>query len=334
MLALYRAGRQAEALEAFRAGRATLVEELGIEPGAALQELERAILRQDPELGGAERVGALPGATTARPTRAILVVGFGDDALLRLTPLAEALARDPSHEVVVVRTVAEASELATAAAALNDTREGLIARGVTARSACFTSLTPGVDLARLASEHDIDLMLVDAPSGLLEDARILTLLADAPCDVAIVVGGPPMPGPVLVPFAGADHDWGAIELGAWLARSGGAPLRLAGASTGDSGRDASRLLASASLAVQRALGVAAEPMLVEPAPEALVAAAERASATVVGLTDRWRRDGLGRARTALATQAASPVLLVRRGVRPGGLTPRRDQTRFTWTIAG
>jgi DNA-binding SARP family transcriptional activator len=50
MLALYRAGRQAEALEAYQAARAVLDEELGLEPSTALRELERAILRQDPEL--------------------------------------------------------------------------------------------------------------------------------------------------------------------------------------------------------------------------------------------------------------------------------------------
>jgi len=50
MLALYRSGRQAEALEAYRAARATLVDELGIEPASALRRLERAILDQDPEL--------------------------------------------------------------------------------------------------------------------------------------------------------------------------------------------------------------------------------------------------------------------------------------------
>jgi DNA-binding SARP family transcriptional activator len=50
MLALYRSGRQAEALECFRQTRATFVEELGIEPGGALRELEQAILRQDASL--------------------------------------------------------------------------------------------------------------------------------------------------------------------------------------------------------------------------------------------------------------------------------------------
>jgi DNA-binding SARP family transcriptional activator len=47
MLAFYRSGRQAEALAAFQDARRTLVEELGIEPGRSLQDLERAILRQD-----------------------------------------------------------------------------------------------------------------------------------------------------------------------------------------------------------------------------------------------------------------------------------------------
>jgi DNA-binding SARP family transcriptional activator len=50
MLALYRSGRQAEALEAYQRMRRTLVEELGIEPGRRLRELEQAILRQDPAL--------------------------------------------------------------------------------------------------------------------------------------------------------------------------------------------------------------------------------------------------------------------------------------------
>src|ERR687883_1824842 len=50
MLALYRAGRQADALEAYQRARTTLVEQLGIEPGDALRRLERAILAHDPSL--------------------------------------------------------------------------------------------------------------------------------------------------------------------------------------------------------------------------------------------------------------------------------------------
>ena len=50
MLALYRSGRQAEALEAYSRRAATLVEELGLEPSPELQRLEQAILRHDPAL--------------------------------------------------------------------------------------------------------------------------------------------------------------------------------------------------------------------------------------------------------------------------------------------
>jgi DNA-binding SARP family transcriptional activator len=62
MLALYRSGRQAEALEAYRRGAARLRDELGLEPSRPLQQLEAAILRQDSDLdrpAAAERVARL-----------------------------------------------------------------------------------------------------------------------------------------------------------------------------------------------------------------------------------------------------------------------------------
>jgi DNA-binding SARP family transcriptional activator len=50
MLALYRSGNQAKALHVFAESRQRLVDDLGIEPGPALQQLERQILNQDPAL--------------------------------------------------------------------------------------------------------------------------------------------------------------------------------------------------------------------------------------------------------------------------------------------
>ncbi|MEO5576418.1 MAG: BTAD domain-containing putative transcriptional regulator [Gaiellaceae bacterium] len=56
MLALYRCGRQAEALEVYRAARLALADELGLDPSPELQELERRVLRQDPELAAPAEV--------------------------------------------------------------------------------------------------------------------------------------------------------------------------------------------------------------------------------------------------------------------------------------
>ncbi len=63
MLALYRAGRQADALEAYQRARQMLVDELGVVPSPAMQELERSILNQDPSLD-VEPAEGLPVATS------------------------------------------------------------------------------------------------------------------------------------------------------------------------------------------------------------------------------------------------------------------------------
>jgi DNA-binding SARP family transcriptional activator len=331
MLALYRSGRQAEALDAFRAARTALVDELGIEPHAELHELERAILRQDASLAQPDRRLAGP---PAAPRRTLLAAALTERALPLLAAIAAPLARRDGGELVLAATVASVGQLETVTHDVRAIGASLETEGVAVRVGVFTSVTPGTDLARMAVDQDAELVIVDAPQGLLEDARLLALLDEAPCDVAIVVAdGPPGDGPVLVPFSGVDHDWAAVELGAWLAQSLDRPLRLAGASTGTSGRDASRLLASASLALQRGLGVHADPVIVDPTPSALVQVAADAGLVVVGLSERWRHEGLGRARAALAT-APGVTLLVRRGLRPGGLAPHPGDTRFTWTIAG
>jgi DNA-binding SARP family transcriptional activator len=77
MLALYRSGRQAEALEAYRSARRRLVDDLGIEPSADLQELERAVLRQDPALAPPRAERSSPATGERRGNRRVVVAGLG-----------------------------------------------------------------------------------------------------------------------------------------------------------------------------------------------------------------------------------------------------------------
>jgi DNA-binding SARP family transcriptional activator len=333
MLALYRSGRQAEALDVYQATRQSLVDELGIEPSPALQELEKAMLRQDPAL---DLASAMPA-----PERSILVAPRDEGKLAVLLVLAEPLVRTrPPRELILAR-LTEAGDLTSATARLNESRAALTQRGVAARAAAFISADAGVDLVRLATEQDVELVLIDfAPDDDVIVGDLGTVLAEAPCDVALLVGGRaegPDPGrdrPVLVPFGAADHDWAAVEIAAWIAGATGAALRLLGVEGGPSGdrRDASRLLASASLLVQRAVGVATEPVLVPRGAEGIVNAAEEAGLIVCGLAGRWRDEGLGETRAAVAGKARPPTLFVRRGLRPGGIAPQESLTRFTWSI--
>ena len=86
MLALYRCGRQAEALEAYRDARRTLIDEIGVEPTPELRRLHDAILRQDPSLDIEPAVTELP--PELDPAASPPLIGRDDDA----PPVAGALA--------------------------------------------------------------------------------------------------------------------------------------------------------------------------------------------------------------------------------------------------
>jgi DNA-binding SARP family transcriptional activator len=102
MLALYRAGRQADALGAYRDARRALTEELGIEPTPALQQLHNAILRQDPAVDppGSQRSraataddAAVEAARALLAGRLVLVLGSAlEDETAATAALADRLA--------------------------------------------------------------------------------------------------------------------------------------------------------------------------------------------------------------------------------------------------
>ena len=108
MLALYRSDRQAHALQAYQDARRALVEELGIEPGERLRELERAILAQDPALAPPAPAPVAPAAAVAPPApsavgevraaRRLVSIVFAD--IVGSTGLAERLDPESMHRVL------------------------------------------------------------------------------------------------------------------------------------------------------------------------------------------------------------------------------------------
>jgi DNA-binding SARP family transcriptional activator/tetratricopeptide (TPR) repeat protein len=89
MLALYRAGRQADALEVYRQARHFLVEELGLEPSTPLRELEQAMLRHDPALTPAPSRGS--SLMPMRKTATVVFVDLVPSGALPARPDPEAL---------------------------------------------------------------------------------------------------------------------------------------------------------------------------------------------------------------------------------------------------
>jgi hypothetical protein len=297
----------------------------------------------------------------SRPEHSILVAPQTDAALVQLIAIAEPLAgSEPPRELIIARFVepprtaragvrgglqTENLLLERASQAINEQRALLAAEGVVARGVALTSSSPGNDMVRIVEREPVDLVLTEGRRRLIGDGvplgEVAPVLEKAECDVAVLVAkeadeiivGPERP--VFVPFGGAEHDWAALELGSWLAASTGAPVKLLGAAgQTDEGRSVTRMLADAGLLVQQATGVTTEPLVVAGGREGIAEAAKGAGLLVIGLSDRWRREGLGTTRAAIVNAAPAPVLFVRRGTRPGVFAPSDSVTQFKWSMAG
>ena len=292
---------------------------------------------------------------TAVPTRSIMVAPQDPTNLDTLLALAEPLAKaTPPREIIIAqailpdRFVTGAMRDEEGATKVEDEleqkRAALLERGIAARVTAFTTILPGQDYVRLASEEEVDLIMLDGRRPLLGEGvprgAVGQVLEQAPCDVAVLVERQERPTidadhPVMVPFGGGDHDWAALELAAWIASSTEAPLKLLGAANGNGHGDASRVLDSASLVVRQLAGIETEAVLVNLSNGGIVPATEGAGLLVVGLSDRWKKEGLGPVRAAIAKSAPAPILFVRRGQRAGALAPRTgDTTKFAWSHVG
>jgi YVTN family beta-propeller protein len=216
MLALYRSGRQAEALETYRQAQRALDEELGLEPSPELRELERAILAQDPALAAPAPPRRLPAIKERRRGGTLIALGGAGllAALLALvllggtepdSRLAEAnslVAIDPESAEVeaVIPTGVRPSDVASEAGSLwvaNRADDTVIqidpgSRSVVSTTSAGTSvdaLAAGAGAVWIADSHRARAVRVDA--GFTAVRRTIKVTPDPtphPSSSAIAVG--------------------------------------------------------------------------------------------------------------------------------------------------
>src|SRR5581483_2124919 len=234
ILALYRAGRQAEALRAYSEARNRLVDELGIEPGRALRELQARVLAQDPELtppgptpvraaNGPAATGNLRGQLSrfigrdhelrqlceaARSHRLVTLIGPGGAGKTRLAVEAADVLREEHRDgawLIELAGVAEPDGVAPAAAvALGAAASAVPGRepaGSTVELMVRHLAGRSVVVVMDNCEHVIDqaAILADTLVGSLPGLRLITTSREPlgiPGEVLVTVGGLAAPAAV------------------------------------------------------------------------------------------------------------------------------------------
>ena len=192
MLALYRSGRQADALAVYQRARATFVDELGIEPSETLRKLERAILAHDPSLDvtkaprriptpttpllGREReLAALADVVRDADTRLVTLIGIGGIGKTRLG-------------IELVRRLGPEFQQGAAVATLATLRDPeLVARAILEALEIPESGQDAEELLATALADSELLLLLDNFEQLLPAARTIARLLDAAPRLKIVV---------------------------------------------------------------------------------------------------------------------------------------------------
>jgi predicted ATPase/DNA-binding SARP family transcriptional activator len=210
MLALYRSGRQADALAVYQRARRTLFDELGIEPGESLRRLERAILAHDPSLNVPQ---GRPGLPRRAPIPATPLLGRERE----LAALAELL-RDEDTRLVtltgtggigktrlaleLVRRLAPEFRDGSAVAAIASLRDPAHVAGAILEALEIPEVGPNPDeeLTRALATSEL-LLLIDNFEQVLPAARtVADLLASAPGLKVVVTSRAPL-------HIAAEHDF-------------------------------------------------------------------------------------------------------------------------------
>jgi DNA-binding SARP family transcriptional activator len=176
LLALYRSGRQAAALEVYRHARDVLVEQLGIEPGAELREMHEAILAHDPAIDAPPAPGSRP--PDGRDTGRVPLGALGDRALP--APPNRTIGREPALAAVGERLCTASVRLLTLTGPGGVGKTRLALEAARAVEADFADGACFVSLAALQRPEDV-------PAGIVSALGMILLSGES-------AGGRTLPG--------------------------------------------------------------------------------------------------------------------------------------------